>query len=242
MDPLPLTQNGATPFEALLLSAGRADALSSEGRVRIHLGLGLGGGMLAAAAMVSVKANAVKSALSLGSAAWIGGVGAVAMFFGARAFLDVPTTEVAPPSQPASLHELRTTAPVAPVHVSAPDPAPAVIDVNQPKPAEMKTTPRALPGASLVMELRAIEEARRALTRQEHALALRSLDEYEKSFPQPRLRSEATLLRIETLAASGATHAAQQLGTSFLAKHPNGPYARRVRSLLSDAAPTVRER
>lgn len=243
MDPLPLTQDGATPFETLLLSAGRTDALSSQSRARIHLGLGLGSGMLAASAIATgLKANAVRSVLSFGSAAWISGVGALALFFGAHAFIDVRSTKMETRPQPVVAQPARAAAPALPVRVATPQGESPSVDAIESRRAEAKPSVRSLPGASLAAELRAIEDARRALTRREHAHALRVLDEYAKTFPKQSLGTEATLLRIETLAASGATEAAHQLGTSFLAKHPNGPYARRVRSLLADAAPTVGER
>jgi hypothetical protein len=244
IDPLPLTQDGATPFEVLLISAGRSDALSAQSRARIHLGLGLSGGVLAAAATTAaLKATAAKSVLSSvlassGTVAVIGAVSALALFLGARSLLPANVGELESRSQPVSVDE-RRFAPAASVHVVTPA-------VDQPPIAEAKLadarpSPR-LPGASLADELRLIEEARSANARHEHALALRLLDAYAQRFPKQSLRSEATLLRIESLAASGATDAARQLGKTFLARHPNGPYARRVRSLLADSAPTATDR
>jgi hypothetical protein len=243
IDPLPLTQDGATPFEVLLISAGRSDAVSAQSRARIHLGLGLSGGVLAAAATnAALKATAAKSVLSSsGSIAVIGAVSALALLFGARSLLRTDATEVEPRSpQPVSAEE-RRFAPAPSVHVVAPAVEPNIAEASEPKFAEAKPSAR-LPSASLADELRAIEEARSASARHEHALALRLLDGYAQRFPKQSLRSEATLLRIESLAASGATDAARELGKSFLTKHPNGPYARRVRSLLSDAAPTASHR
>jgi hypothetical protein len=43
---------------------------------------------------------------------------------------------------------------------------------------------------------------------------------------------EATVLRIEALAASGNQEAARKAGRAFLARHPKGPYAQRVSSLI----------
>ena len=50
--------------------------------------------------------------------------------------------------------------------------------------------------------------------------------------------AEATVLRIEALAASGEKQAAARLGKAFLARDPNGPYARRVRSLIGEIDPS----
>ena len=244
IDPLPLTQAGATPFETLLLSAGRSDALSSQSRARIQFGLGLGGGALVGSVIATgLKATAAKSSLlSGGSTAVISAVGAVALFFGARNLLEARPAEVEPRSQPSFVADPPRLSSAPAVQLDAPAAAPPITERSEPKLPVGKPNARAvLPGNSLANELDAIEDARRALSRREYALSLRLLDEYAQRFPKRTLRSEATLLRIETLAASGAMDAAHQLGKVFLANHPNGPYARRVRSLLSDAA-TANER
>jgi hypothetical protein len=246
IDPLPLTQDGATPFEVLLISAGRSDALSAQSRGRIHLGLGLGGGVLAAAATTTaLKATAAKSVLSssvlssTGTVAAIGAVSALALFLGAQSLLRTYTADLDARSQQRVSVEERRIAPSPSLQLVAP--AAEEPPIAEAKLAEARPSTR-LPGASLADELRLIEEARSATARHEHALALRLLDAYAQRFPKQSLRSEATLLRIESLAASGATDAARQLGRTFLTRHPNGPYARRVRSLLSDAAPTATDR
>ena len=46
------------------------------------------------------------------------------------------------------------------------------------------------------------------------------------------------MLRIETLVKSGDTAQATRLGKAFLARQPNGPYAKRVSSLIGDARTT----
>lgn len=250
IDPLPLTRDGATPFEALLLSAGRSDAVTSQSRARIHFGLGLGGGALAATAIAtSLKATAVKSAiLSTGSAALVGAVGAAALLFSVNGFLRARALDSAAQSQQPVVAAPRVApAPPPPLEMVPAVPPQPIADTIEPKPAVTKSNARevagsAAPAASLTHELNAIEGARRALSRRDHALALRLLDGYAARFPQQSLRSEATLLRIETLAASGSVDAAHQLGKSFLAKHPNGPYARRVRSLLAEPAAVNHER
>jgi hypothetical protein len=60
------------------------------------------------------------------------------------------------------------------------------------------------------------------------------LDEHARSYRRPRLSTEASVLRIEALVASGDRSRATRLGKDFLAKHANGPYERRVRSLIGD--------
>jgi Tfp pilus assembly protein PilF len=113
--------------------------------------------------------------------------------------------------------------------------------VAEPKPASEQpgkdVAPRrahsaALDKKTLADELAAVELARRALARKDPAQCLRLLDEYSRRFSPRRLDAEAIMLRIEALSASGDRATAQRLGQSFLAKHPQGPYARRVRSLI----------
>ena len=97
-----------------------------------------------------------------------------------------------------------------------------------PQPAEMTRE------ASLTQELGALEQARRAFLARDYTQALRLLDDYSRRFPKKQLASEATVLRIESLAARGDHDAAARVGHDFLQSHPNGPYAQRVRSVIGD--------
>ena len=65
---------------------------------------------------------------------------------------------------------------------------------------------------------------------------LRLLDAYQTRFPRRSLGTEATVLRIETLTKRGDRAQAARLGRDFLARNADGPYARRVRSLLGEPA------
>jgi hypothetical protein len=104
------------------------------------------------------------------------------------------------------------------------------------KPPSDRQTTKSNKGDTLGLELLAIDNARSALARGNRALASRLLDDYAAEFPKPRLHTEATVLRIETLAASGNRAAALRLGQAFLRRDPNSPYARRVRSLIGAGA------
>ena len=234
-DPLPLLEEGVTPFETELLRAGRRDALSSHGRHRILTGLGIGGGLLAASSIASgVKATSAKGLLStVGLGATVGAVGALAIWAGVAALTS--STEAPAPAKVAATGAIAKKTPAA-------LPAPAEPIVEEPVEAApeakvpVKAAPRGAAPAtdSLAAELSAIEDARSALGRRDYAGALRLLDDYTRRFSKRHLDSEATVLRIETLAKKGDRDAAARLGQSFLAGHPNGPYARRVRSLVGD--------
>jgi hypothetical protein len=88
---------------------------------------------------------------------------------------------------------------------------------------------------SLPLELEALDRARSALAAGDASRALELLDEHSTRFPKARLRAESAVLRIEALVASGQKGAAIRLGKQLLTREPNGPYARRVRSLLEQA-------
>ncbi len=88
--------------------------------------------------------------------------------------------------------------------------------------------------STLSLELKQIDSARRALVSNSPRVALQRLKDYHERFPNGRLRTEATILRIEALMAAGDRAGAARLGKSVLDRAPNSPYARRVRSLLGD--------
>ncbi|HEY3496398.1 MAG TPA: tetratricopeptide repeat protein [Polyangiaceae bacterium] len=235
-DPLPLIEEGVNPFETELLRAGRRDAIPSSSRQRILTGLGIGGGLLAATTIASgVKATSAKGLLStLGLGATVGAVGAVAVWAGVTA---LTPDQLPAPASKISVSQPAAQAVAAPAPVPDPEPAaePEAV-VLEPKQSAKSVAPSRGTAASdsLALELTAIEEARRALRSGDYALALRLLDDYTRRFSKRHLDSEATVLRIETLAKKGDRAAAARLGKSFLAGHPNGPYARRVRSLVGE--------
>jgi hypothetical protein len=236
-DPRPLIHGEANEFEAVLLRAGRSDELPSTSRRQIMTGLGIGGGILSASTVASgVKATSAKgvfSALGLGAVGAVA-VGAVAVWTGVSA--------VAP------VHPVETKSPVVNVVAPAPSPrvAPAPVDtqvevptapigVTEPLAAKAPVRAHDRTPETLSLELSALEQARAALGRRDYGAALRLLDDYARRFPKRRLDSEATVLRIETLAARGDRAAAVRLGNQFLATHANGPYARRVKSLIGES-------
>jgi hypothetical protein len=234
-DPLPLIEEGVSPFETELLRAGRSDSLSSRSRNRIMAGLGIGGSLLAATSVASgLKATTAKSFLStLGLGATVGAVGALAVWAGVlreppSVVPHEPRAKVAQQPVPTKLSQAPET-PVTEEPALAPE-------ASEPKQATKLPAPvrGATASDSLALELAAIEQARDALGRRDYAQALSLLDDYTRRFSKRHLNSEATVLRIETLSAKGDREAAARLGKSFLAGHPNGPYARRVRSLVGD--------
>ena len=235
MDPERLI-NESSDFERELLRAGQSDTMSAESRRAILGALGVGGTLVAAGTIAAgIKASSGKGLLTALGIGGISAIGAVGVWAGLN--LSEPTKVAAPKVEPRSLPRALVTDAkpkpevVPPVEVVTPDAL---------EPSKEPSAPRAANTASdpLSLELSAIESARAALARRDYARALRLLDDYRKRFPKANLMAEATVLRIEALAASGEKQAAARLGKAFLARDPNGPYARRVRSLIGEIDPS----
>jgi outer membrane protein assembly factor BamD (BamD/ComL family) len=90
------------------------------------------------------------------------------------------------------------------------------------------------PADALSAELAAVDGARSALATGNPVAALSKLDAYSKAYPRGRLALEAEVLRIDALARSGQTHAAQSRARAFLRQRPKSVLASRVRAHLED--------
>lgn len=155
-----------------------------------------------------------------------------------------PSAALAPPGAPrAAVAEAPTHAPPpeassAPPAEVAPIPTPATAAPASPRVAPTSSEARR---ATLADEVAALDAARAALASRDGAGALRALDRYAADFPRGFLGQEATVLRVEALAARGDRAAAADLARRFVAAHPSSPMADRVRSLGGlpvDDAPT----
>ncbi|HVJ21881.1 MAG TPA: hypothetical protein VM686_41035 [Polyangiaceae bacterium] len=127
------------------------------------------------------------------------------------------------------------TAPVAAPTQEAPKPVspePEVTKLEDLPVLQGGSQPGAAPAPSLADEVKAIQRAKAALSGGNPSGAIKELDAYRETFPRGRLSQEATVLRIEALAASGNQAAAQKLGEQFLKNNEKSPYAARVKSVL----------
>jgi hypothetical protein len=103
-----------------------------------------------------------------------------------------------------------------------------------------KATGESLGTPSLAREIELLAGARDALAKGDEANALGKLDVHDREFPNGALAPESRVLRIETLArSSDEAHVtrARDLADAFLASHPSGPQARRVRALIDRLRP-----
>jgi TolA-binding protein len=221
-DPQRLLDDGASDFEARLLRAGRGDAPSARGRRKILVGLGLGGILTTTAVTTGANAS-IKGWLT---AAGGGTLSALAIWTGVEVW---DGDEAAPPA-PAPVVAVNAPAPVR----AQPSPPPVEAAAPVVVAPERPTRPLPAEAANLTEELSMLENARRALSAKDYGLALKTLDAYSRRFPRRKMGSEATVLRIETLAAKGDDAAAGEIGRAFLRAQPRSPYAKRVRSLIGE--------
>ena len=236
-------------FEANLLCAGRGDAMSpSAKRALVTAALG---GTLAVTAGVTAGAPAAAGATvaKLGASAltkWIvlGLLGVVVAGGAALALPRTPATTATPvpavsmahaaAAQPARSAQAPSE-PIAPTTL-----APAAVTSTSSAPARRpapssSAAPLAKDEGDLAAEVALIEQARDAVVRHDGPAALALLAEHARSFPRPALGDEASVLRVEAVAAEGETARTNAVATQWLAAHPTSPYVPRVRRLLAQS-------
>lgn len=179
------------------------------------------------------------------------------------------TTVWSPDAPVASVQSEESRPTAARVSEPSPSPAPSPVETVVAAPA---ITPNALPDApvmrgaaatpsarhvgdgpraaaaplddALARETLLVDDARRAVAQGEPSRALALLDEHDREFPAGVFLLDADVLRIEALERAGRTAEAERLGQRFLARHPDGSYARRARTALdrmanANGAPTT---
>jgi hypothetical protein len=238
-DPQPLLDDGATALELELLRAGDADRPSPKSRQAALAALGLSTAVLGASSPVAAAAGRV--ALSPGArllaAKWwaisalvaaSGGAGlGYATWHGAPA-PKASVNSVSKPSLPPLSPTFVAEAP-APEVSAAPIREVPSLPERPPSPPSRSSSSASDPGIQDQIAL--IDRARGAVAAHQPAAAMAALDEYQRRFPAGVLAQEATLLRIETLAARGDKADAARLGRQFLERYPRSAMAARVKAL-----------
>jgi hypothetical protein len=255
-DPTRFNETEPESPEATLLRSMRSDAPGTGSKKALlgALGLSAVGGLSGSAAASSASSGWAGA----GVAKWLGVVGLCGAVLGAGyAAWKVTSSSAAAPSP--SLEATNLAARAAPVAQPLPVPAPARAEQSQPvasagPPESMRARAAAtgLPATALTAaraperrasaavsaqglsdEVAALERARRALTDENGATALKALSDYDRDFKQRTLGPEAEALRIEALMKSGNVAAGNAAAQAFLARHPKSPLAKRVRSLMA---------
>jgi hypothetical protein len=83
----------------------------------------------------------------------------------------------------------------------------------------------------LTLEVRLLDQARRAIASGDGTAALSVLDRYRSEHPRGRLAPEAFVLRLEALVRAGRAVEARQLAERRLAADPTGAHAERIRKI-----------
>jgi hypothetical protein len=226
-----IDEPGGDELEASLLRLARDEGPSADGRRRILAGIAAAG----ATGVVSQTAEAAAKAGSKGASLVKWGLLATAVVAIPAALLLRGTQEpaaprIAPPSSlQAPANEVKAPLPPAP---AVETPAPLSLDDLPALPSSPTgSAPSAKNQGSLADEVAQLQKAKLALKAGNPGQALSELGTYAKLFPRPMLGTEASVVRIEALHASGDAARAKSLAEGFLAKNPNSPYATRLRNL-----------
>jgi len=253
--------HAGTDFERELLASAARDAGSKKSFARTAAALGLAttaGRAAAASGTASAAAGIAGSAASAGT----GGVAVLVKWVGLAAFVAtgagvagaVSTTSLYPasPRQEAARATVATVAtaarPVDPPVARAVDPvpAPAVASIAPlaiaPKPAPKPATApaetretRDMRGSTLMSEVDALDGVRRSLAQGDARGALHQLDDYARTFADPDLGIEASVLRVDATLAGGDRAQAISFARQLLADHPSSPHAAHLRHIVESA-------
>jgi hypothetical protein len=227
---------------ASLLEASRRERAPTRARARTleALGIVVAGSAAATGTAVAATNAATNGGLTLlmkvAVLSLVGGgivAGGVAVVHSAHRRAARPNP-VAVDSAAVEPRSVEPPAEVTPV-IDAPSPPPnaagpgAQGHVGRP---ERLTTRASASAEVLARELRALELVQQALLGRDPDAALRLLDRYHAQFPHGSLSSEATVLRVQALLASGDRAGAQALVDGYCSAHPDSPYARRLNELV----------
>jgi hypothetical protein len=187
------------------------------------------------------KADAASRAALTGSRRWvavavlaIGGAALLSIRPFERRGNDLPQRDLLQPAPAASGERgAPSTSALSPALA---DPATAlsavsIDDLPDLKLVAKKPAPAARPIARREIEL--ITRAREALTRGDTGACIAAVNLHDREFPNGRFGPEATVMRIEALAAAGDREGARARAEDFLGKNPSSLYEPRVRSLLA---------
>jgi hypothetical protein len=248
------------PFKRLLLRSAELDRPMPAVRLRSRALMSalagsttvLGAGSSALAGTASASMVGLLKALGVGFAVGVGVMGGVSVT------LSEPATSVESRATVALVkHAEVPSIPEAesPNLAPSPEPAAPVAEATAQPPVESRgrrvrqqqsaqaplppqgIQPEPLQSEQLAAELTALDEARRAVAAGDAPQAIARLDRMQLEFRAPSLAQEATVVRIEALAKSGAHEAAAEHAARFLRAHPSSPYASRIRRLTNPAAP-----
>jgi hypothetical protein len=239
-DPTRLLERDATAAELCLLRAGASEEPSAEAMQRLAAALGVGVAVSTVATKSTAAGLAARGAASNLAGKWLV-LGALGVAGGAAFVLAGHGST----SVPAGSGHAAVSAPAAPIPTTpvvvfgTGEAAPLLVPPENAAPESVAAAPvHAAEGSrsspSIAREIAALDSARRLLSAGNAQGALRALDGYQAVAKAGMLRQEATLLRIEALAAAGDQGSARRIAERFLREHPNSPHERRIRALVGE--------
>jgi len=237
------SEEGATAAELSLLEVSRREQAPPQARTRTlgALGLAVAVGTATGTAVATTSRSGVGLLLKVVGVSLLGGGLVVTGLAMHRAHLAATATTTAKQVRTAANTSVPVKIPAAsvstdsvPPATSDPDAEPATAPAAQSSASPRPTRPEAAAGR-LSREVAALERAHQALAAQDPSSALHLLDRYRAEFPSGALGSEATVLRVQALLASGNRAAAQTLADAYSSAHPDSPYARRIQAILHSA-------
>jgi hypothetical protein len=236
---------GVATGVATSVATGAATAGASAG---VSAAAGAGGGVGSAAAKLSGMI-----VLKWLSVVVVGGAAAVAALHFAGRTAPLSPSAQEPVAEARDPNQAPASPPVAMPAPSEPEPSPAPSAIasaevapvapSAPSASHAAAAPNASPRAPAAVRASALREQTAALDEAAAALAqgnadraLATLDDLDRRHARGALGEEATVLRIETLLASGNRAAGEALARRFLREHPKSAYAQRIASRLRQSA------
>ncbi|MBN9162050.1 MAG: hypothetical protein J0I07_13900 [Myxococcales bacterium] len=233
----------ASGLDRAVLESAADDAPSPARRRRVVAALGLTSVAVSSSAAAAGGVASWKIAIGIAAVTSLGVGGAIVRAQHSPA--DEPRTVpvvVATARPVPSASAMPSAAPIAPIVSAAPmpqveaPPSPVVVTAR-PAPRRMvRETAEIASDAtpSIAREIALIDRARASIAKGAPKSALATLDEYDVTCPAGTLSLEASVLRIEALAAAGHHDSAAARARSFLERHPRSTYDARVRAHLTN--------
>jgi hypothetical protein len=155
------------------------------------------------------------------------GVGVGLGTFATRAWMPPAVKVVTAPAEPAPARPIVRPLPPAPAVVPAPSPS-----LTPPTKATPRTAERVAPSARDPRERDPIDQALKALGREDPAAAMVALNRHATDFPRGQLAEEREALRVRALMAMGRREEAERVAKAFDESFPGSLLRPSVRAAL----------
>ena len=142
-----------------------------------------------------------------------------------------------PPAPSAAPRSAPVIAPEPSSKSVAPSPTGAGAVTSAARAQGTSRTPAAIDSERLAEEVRAIDDASKALASGSISQTLAALDDYDRRYPKRHFAPEALFLRMEALTQSRRASEARRVAEQLVAAYPKSPQSARARLVLSQTIP-----